>query len=212
MIVGSGVVAQCLDDRSDCILYAAGVSNSQCKDADEFLRDKQRLESHLHRDGLLVYFSTCSTAASDYVAHKRELETIIRARGNYLICRLPIVAGKTTNPHTLLNFLHSRIARSERFDLVPNARRNIIDTTDLSTVVRWLLRQGAKNETVNIAAPHDYSMREIVAEFEKALDKPAFVREHPGGEDPPIDVARIADAPVDWGGDYLGSIIRKRYG
>ena len=212
MIVGSGVVASALDDRADCILYAAGVSNSRCQDADEFTRDRERLQSHLHRPGLFVYFSTCATTDTEYVLHKRELEALVKARGDYLICRLPTVAGKTSNPHTLLNYLHSRIARSERFDLWPDARRNIIDTIDVSTIVRWLIKDGARNEVVNVAAPHDYSMREIVAGFEALLEKPAFVREHPGGDSQTLDVSRIADAPVFWGGDYLGGILRKRYG
>jgi nucleoside-diphosphate-sugar epimerase len=211
MIVGSGVVASALHDRSGLILYAAGVSNSRCTDADEFKRDRERLESHLHREGLFVYFSTCATNDSEYVVHKRQLEALVKDRGDYLICRLPIVAGKTTNPHTLLNYLHSRISRSERFDVMVDARRNIIDTTDLSTVVTWLVKQGAENETVNIAAPHDYSMRQIVAAFEEHLGKPAFVREHPGGDSMAVDVSRIADAPVCWSGDYLGDVIRRHY-
>lgn len=211
MIIGSGVIASCLDDRAGVIQYAAGVSNSRCEDADEFKRDRDRLKSHLDRHGLLVYFSTCAEGDTDYIVHKRELEAMVRDRGNYLICRLPIVAGRTSNPHTLLNYLHSRIARSERFDLMPDARRNVVDVVDLSTVVRWLLKEGAHNETVNVAAPHDYSMREIVAGFEQLVGKRAYVREHPGGEAPPIDVSRIAEAPVFWGGDYLGGILRRYY-
>ena len=211
MIVGSGVIAQCLDDRSDCIQYAAGVSNSRCTDAEEFARDKARLLTHIHRLGLLVYFSTCAEGDSDYVRHKRELEDIVKARGNYLICRLPIVAGKTSNPHTLLNYIHSRVSRSERFDVMPEARRNIIDTTDISTIVRWLIRDGAKDEVVNVAAPFDFSMREIVAAFEQLLEKPAHTREIPGGGPIRIDTSRIAEAPVSWAGDYLGGILRRYY-
>lgn len=212
MIVGSGLIAKALRDKQGVIQYAAGVSNSRCEDADEFDRDKQRLSEHLKLDGLFVYFSTCSEADTPYVKHKRECERMVEDRGNYLICRLPIVAGKTTNPHTLLNFLHSRIARSERFDLVPEARRNIIDTIDIGTVVRWLLKEGAKNETVNVAAPVDYSMKQIVGEFEQLLDKRAVYRAQPGGNEPPIDVSRIADSPVSWDGEYLGQILWKRYG
>jgi nucleoside-diphosphate-sugar epimerase len=122
------------------------------------------------------------------------------------------VAGKTPNPHTLLNFLYSRVARSEKFDLIPEARRNIIDMIDVSTIVRWLVKNGAKDETVNVAAPVDYSMRQIVGHFETLLNKPAYYREQPGGHEPPIDVSRIEDAPICWDGDYLGSILWKRYG
>lgn len=212
MIIGSGLVASGLDDLSGVIQYAAGVSNSLCEDTDEFTRDWDRLNAHISRPGLFVYFSTCSDAKTHYVNHKRACEKLVMNRGDYLICRMPIVAGKTSNPHTLLNFLYSRIARSEKFDLIPEARRNIIDMIDVSTVVRWLVKNGARDEIVNVAAPMDYSMREIVGHFETLLDKPAVFRERPGGNEPPIDVSRIADAPVSWTGDYLGGILWKRYG
>ena len=212
MIIGSGVVASCLDDRPGVILYAAGVSNSRCEDADEFKRDRERLQSNLDRRGLFVYFSTCAVSDSAYVTHKRELEALVKERGDYLICRLPIVAGKTSNPHTLLNYLHSRIARSERFDLIPEARRNIIDTTDIGSIVKWLLKTGAENETVNVAAPMDYSMRQIVTAFEDLTGKRAYTREHPGSPDLLIDVSRIKAAPMCWSGDYLGDVLRRYYG
>jgi nucleoside-diphosphate-sugar epimerase len=212
MIIGSGLVASGLHDMPGTVQYAAGVSNSRCEDADEFLRDKHRLAAHLSAPGLFVYFSTCSPMESAYVDHKRVCEQMVKDRGDYLICRLPIVAGKTPNPHTLLNFLYSRIARSEKFDLIPEARRNIIDMIDVSTIVRWLVKSGAKDETVNVAAPVDYSMRQIVGHFETLLNKPAFYREQPGGNEAPIDVSRIEDAPISWDGDYLGSILWKRYG
>jgi nucleoside-diphosphate-sugar epimerase len=212
MIIGSGVVASCLDDRPGVILYAAGVSNSRCEDADEFKRDRERLIDNLDRRGLFVYFSTCAAGDSTYVTHKRELEALVKERGDYLICRLPIVAGKTTNPHTLLNYLHSRIARSERFDLIPEARRNIIDTTDIGSIVKWLLKTGAENETVNVAAPMDYSMRQIVTAFEDLTGKRAYTRDHPGSPDLLIDVSRIKAAPMCWSGDYLGDVLRRYYG
>ena len=212
MIIGSGLVASGLHDMPGVVQYAAGVSNSRCEDAEEFERDKARLAANLSRPGLFVYFSTCTPAESAYVDHKRACEQLVQDRGDYLICRLPIVAGKTSNPHTLLNFLYSRIARSEKFDLIPEARRNIIDMIDVSTIVRWLIKNGAKDETVNVAAPMDYSMREIVGRFEALLNKPAIVKERSGGHEPRIDVARIADAPVCWDGEYLGDILWKRYG
>lgn len=212
MIVGSGVVASSLDNWTGVILYAAGVSNSRCTDADEFKRDQDRLRAHLGRPGLLVYFSTCATGDSPYVIHKRELEAMVKERGDYLICRLPIVAGKTSNPHTLLNYVHSRVSRSERFDVMPLARRNVIDVLDLSRIVKWLIKEGAENEVVNVAAPFDYSMAQIVTAFEDLTGKKAYTREHPGGDSYDIDVSRIKDAPVYFGGDYLGDILRRYYG
>lgn len=212
MIIGSGMVASGLHDIVGAVQYAAGVSNSLCTDDEEFARDKDRLASHLTNPGRFVYFSTCSQAESAYVKHKRDCERMVMERGDYMICRLPIVAGKTTNPHTLLNFLYSRIVRSEKFDLIPQARRNIIDMVDVSSIVRWLIKDGAKDETVNIAAPVDYSMLEIVAQFESLFGKRAIFKKLPGGNEAPIDVTRISDAPVSWDGDYLGSILWRRYG
>jgi hypothetical protein len=210
MIVGSGLIASAMSDRPGVIQYAAGVSNSGCTDPEEFKRDKGRLWSVMKRDGLFVYFSTCSSADSPYVAHKRACETMVMERGDYLICRLPIVAGTTTNPHTLLNLLRDRITRSEAFDLWPAARRNVIDVIDIRTIVQWLIGN-ARNETVNVAAPMDYSMREIVAAFEQLIGKPARVRIHEGGTAETLDVSRIADVPIHWGDSYLQDVLWKRY-
>jgi hypothetical protein len=210
MIVGSGLISTALVDRWDFIQYAAGVSNSQCTDEEEFSRDKERLNSHLPRGGRFVYFSTCSEADSMYVRHKRECEELVRSRGNYLICRLPIVSGKTTNPHTLLNYVHSRVQRSEKFDVWPAHRRNVIDIIDVGTIVRWLLKDSA-DETVNIAAPFDYSMAEIVSAFEQLMSKKAIVKLHEGAGGNKLDVERIYHAPVHWGNDYLSSTLWKHY-
>lgn len=211
MIVGSGLIASALEDCYSVVQYAAGVSNSQCKDADEFKRDKDRLASHLHRPGIFAYFSTCSDVDSPYVTHKRQCEAMVMDRGNYLILRLPIVAGKTSNPHTLLNYIHSRVARSERFDLIPEARRNVIHMHEARAILRWLFKNGAKNEVVNVAAPFDYAMADIVRAFESLLGKRALYREHPGGREKPIDVERIKDAGIFWGERYLDTVLEGVY-
>lgn len=212
MIVGSGLVASALDDLYSVVQYAAGVSNSKCDDADEFTRDKERLASHLHCPGLFCYFSTCSDGETPYVQHKRECEKMVQERGDYLICRLPIVAGRTSNPHTLLNYLHSRIRRSEKFDLMPEARRNIIDVRDAASIVRWLFRTGAKDEIVNVAAPFDYPMLAVVGAFERLIGKSAIFRKHPGGGDKRIDTSRIKDFPIYWGDEYLDDVLAHIYG
>jgi hypothetical protein len=205
MIIGSGMIASGLVDRSDVIQYAAGVSNSQCTDEEEFTRDKERLVKNLSRPGLFVYFSTCSEEDTPYVRHKRECEALIKRV--HLICRLPTVSGNTPNPHTLLNFLYAKISRSEKFDLYPDARRNIIDIVDVGTIVRMLLNRGDRG-IVNVAAPMDYSMREIVAAFEKHLGKKAIYKEHEGGSQTKIEAV---ESMIDWSGDYLGQILWKRY-
>jgi nucleoside-diphosphate-sugar epimerase len=110
-----------------------------------------------------------------------------------------------------LNFLHSRIARSEEFDLYTRSRRNVIDVADVAEIVRWLVEQGAQDETVNVAAPYDYGIDEIVQAFERVTGKHAITNRIDAGDAVRLDVRRIADAPVDFTGDYLDRTIRRYY-
>ncbi len=193
------------------VLYAAGVSNSSCTRQSEFDRERARLTESLLNPGLFIYVSTCSTEDKPYTHHKRAMEELVKARGDYLIVRLPIVAGPTTNPHTLLNFLYSRILRSEEFDLFTLSARNVIDVADAATILEWLVRGGAHNETVNVAAPHDYSVEYIVKLFEQITGKKAVTNRIAQGDSQDIDVRRIADADVDFSGDYLNRVLRRYY-
>jgi uncharacterized protein YbjT (DUF2867 family) len=211
VIVGSGMIATELDDRSGVVFYAAGVSNALCVDEDEYARDRERLRANLHRQGLFVYFSTASDLDSRYVQHKREMESLVKSRGEYLICRASNIAGKTSNPHTILNYLYARISRSEGFQCWSKARRNIIDVSDLREITHWLIRDGAVNETVNLAAPKDYSVPEIVAAFERLTLKKAYAKMVERGDATRLDVSRIEGAPVKFGADYLDRVLRKYY-
>lgn len=214
VIVGSGMIAKAFGKvrgLRGTVLHAAGVSDSSCTRQSEFDRDRERLRDSLLTPGLFIYVSTCSVEDKPYTHHKRAMEVMVRERGDYLIVKLPIVAGRTSNPHTLLNFLYSRIERSEGFDLYTRARRNVIDVADAASILEWLVRNGAKNETVNIAAPQDYSVAEIVRAFEIITNKKAFATRVDAGDWQDIDVRRIADADVDFSGDYLGRTLARYY-
>ena len=135
----------------------------------------------------------------------------------HLILRLPQVAGKTPNPHTLLNFLYARIARSESFNVWSGARRNIIDIADVLAVARQLLAEGAaRNTMLNIANTVDYSIFDIVGVMERALGKRAVYSILERGSGYLIDIAAILPAlekaEVKFEGDYLENVIRKYYG
>ena len=214
VIVGSGMIATAFGrvrGLRGTVLYAAGVSNSSCTRQSEFDRERARLTEALLNPGPFIYVSTCSVEDKPYTHHKHAMEELVKARGDYLIVRLPIVAGPTTNPHTLLNFLYSRVLRSEEFDLFTRARRNVIDVADAATILEWLVRNGARNETVNLAAPQDYGIGEIVKVFEQITGKKAVVNRIDAGDSQDIDVRRIADADVDFSGDYLGRVLRRYY-
>lgn len=227
MIIGSGLLAQAftpiLGQRNDVCLYAAGVSNSACSDRHEFNRERQRLTAALGQTNkTFVYFGTCSVADPDvahtpYVRHKQAMELLVIEHPQHLIVRLPQIAGHTPNPHTLLNFLYGRIARSESFDVWSNAWRNIIDITDVVTLtVRLIDNPTVRNLGLNIANPRCYPMPEIVTAMERAVGKPAICRKITRGSHYPIDIGAmqpfLAQASVQFDNNYLDRTLLKYYG
>ena len=228
-IVGSGLLAKAftahLPHLSDITIYAAGVSNSSCKDAPEFDRDTQRLHHTIQQttpSTLFVYFSTCSvmdpwSQTCAYPIHKKKLEDLVRTLDRSLIVRLPQVAGNTPNPHTILNYLFSHIVRSERFDLWRNTTRNIIDVDDVARIVVDFVRnEYAGQETINVANPENSTMFEIVSALEIATRRRAIYNCIDRGGDYRIDISRIIDSAkrcgVGFGNEYLLRTVIKYYG
>lgn len=229
MLIGSGLLATAFAatflHREDVCIYAAGVSNSSCTDQQEFDRERARLGESLKTwqpDGLFVYFGTCSVADPDakhtpYVLHKLAMEQLVSARSNYLIVRLPQVAGRTPNPHTLLNFLHARISRSEAFPLWTLARRNVIDVDDVVSIsTRLVDSESSRNVVVNVANISNYAMLEIVQALERSVGKPAIYQKVERGSGYEIDTSYIMpvlpSAGVDFDRDYLQRVTDKYYG
>ena len=228
MLIGSGLLAHAFAvayaHREEVCIYAAGVSNSGCTNPHEFSRERVRLEEALHlakQVDAFVYFGTCSVADPEsrhtpYVLHKLEMEQLASAHPRHLILRLPQVAGKTPNPHTLLNYLYARISRSESFPLWRNASRNIIDVDDVAAVSKLLIADDhVRNVTLNIANPASYPMADIVAAMEKAVGKRAIHEAFERGTAYPIDIAAIVPvlqaAGLNFGATYLEQVIGKYY-
>jgi nucleoside-diphosphate-sugar epimerase len=228
VIVGSGLLAAAFASHEqslpDVCVYAAGVSNSGCTDPAEFERDRVRLISHLDglpHDRLPVYFSTCSilepsSAGSAYVRHKLAMEDLVRRRPRHLILRLPQLAGLTSNPHTLLNYLYTRISRSEGFLVWRRAVRNIIDVSDVARITCDLLKAEAPvGETINIANPRSTCVVEIVRHMEQALHRQAWYRLVDCGSDFTIPVDRIRPSlercGLNFNDMYVPNVIAKYY-
>ncbi|MES2025539.1 MAG: NAD-dependent epimerase/dehydratase family protein [Pseudomonadota bacterium] len=228
MIIGSGLLARAFSDtflaREDVCIYAAGVSNSGCTNPIEFMRERQRLADTLQQTmgvDAFVYFGTCSVADPDaqnmpYVQHKLAMEQMVVAHPRSLILRLPQVAGKTPNPHTLLNFLYARISRSETFDLWSKAKRNIIDVVDVALITQQIVANNSiRNRTFNIANVVSYSMADIVSTMESVVGKSALYNLVARGSEYPIDISAIIpileNTDVDFGHDYLDKVIGKYY-
>jgi nucleoside-diphosphate-sugar epimerase len=229
-IIGSGMLARAFqpvfsDEPGKSCIYAAGVSNSGCIQESEFKRERARLTGALQKfiqADPFVYFGTCSAVDPDviktpYVQHKLAMENLVKTHPRHLIFRLPQVAGKTPNPHTLLNFMYARIARSEQFTVWNRARRNIIDVDDMASIARqFIADRSVRNITLNIANPVNYSVIEIVRAMEIAVGKPAIYDLVNRGSVYTIDIHATAlaaeRAEVFFSQDYLSNVTGKYYG
>jgi nucleoside-diphosphate-sugar epimerase len=228
-IVGSGLIARAFAVHAkrlkDVCIYAAGVSNSSCTDPREFARERDRLTKVL-REGdaaaMIVYFSTCSVGDANahgnaYVRHKLDMEELVHKNPRNLVLRLPQLAGVTPNPHTLLNYLVARIARSERFEVWSGAKRNIIDVDDVARIALDLIEaEGAAGEIINIANPRSHGLIEIVRTIEEVLDHRALYDLLDRESSYVIDTRRIAGAVersgVAFTPSYLRDVIHKYHG
>ena len=229
MVFGAGLLArafgpQFANSATSCV-YAAGVSNSNCSDQREFDREQDRLMVAMgqHRSAeLFLYFGTCSAngllaSTSPYVQHKIKMEKIVEEHPRYLILRLPQTAGKTENPHTLLNYIFARIIRSERFQVWKNARRNIIDVDDVVRIAIGLaLKEGVRRECINVANFSDNAIVEIVELMANVVGKNAIYDCVGKGDAYPIDTRRIREVSprcgVVFGPKYLELVLRKYFG
>ena len=228
MIVGSGLVASAFSDlyadNPDVCIYAAGVSNSACTDSHEFEREKFRLQAALTTYGDVkhfVYFGTCSVyeaqgGRSAYVIHKILMEQLVESHPNGVVFRLPQLAGRSVNPHTLLNYLYSRISRSEKFDLWIGAIRNIIDVQDVVHIVVEALDDARISpRKLNIANPRSYPITDIVSELEAIVGKPAHYYETGYADNYTIDVSDIKkyimSARILFDEFYLRRVLRKYF-
>lgn len=227
MIIGRGLIANAfihefLEDK-EVTIFASGVSNSNEVSNDSFLRESTLLKRIIAGDpGLLVYFSTCSIGDLErqntyYVRHKIEMENLVAQSGQYLILRLPQVVGKTENPYTLTNYLHSQIESGSHFTIWNKAWRNLIDIDDIAKIVTYMIRKSSFwNHTFNIASPFPICVIDLVRVFEQTLGVKADYEVTDRGDHYDIDVVDAIHAAkivgVEFGSDYVEKVINKYYG
>ena len=191
-IIGNGFLACGLKkvklskNSKNLIFYAAGVSNSNSKINKDFIRDKALLKKNiinLNSKKILVYFSSLSVINNNlkndkYVKNKLFIEKFIKKNvKNYLIIRLPQIIGKSSNPHTLTNFLYNKIKNREKFVLWNKASRYLIDIEDIVLILQKILSKNYKiNSTMNIANLKANTLLSIVKNFEKILSIKALFK------------------------------------
>lgn len=229
MILGNGLLARAFTpdfgERDDVTIIASGVSNSRETSGEAFRRERSLLESALSDNKLAVYFSTCSIydptlPDSPYIRHKLAMEALVAARSaRWAVFRLPQIVGRTSNPHTLTNYLSHRITRGEHFQVWAGATRNLIDVDHVAVIARRLLSGNASpNSVSNIASPFSISVLELVHIFERVLGKRGRYAQVAEGCSYPINVEHAMLAAVEEGisfgidcMDYVTSLVRKYY-
>jgi len=228
MIVGTGLLANAFSsifqDISTVTIYAAGVSNSQCLDINEFKRERDLLISTIKKTSSnqkIVYFGTCSVSdptsiSSLYVQHKLAMEQLVQEHSGYLIFRLPQIAAKTNNPHTLLNAIARHLVNGEIFTIWKHAYRNIIDIDDvLKIVVNYINDPRKVNIKLNIANPICYPILDIIDCMEKITKRKLNTIIKERGAHYPIDVTEMIEdghgGDTTFSVDYLERVLRKYY-
>ena len=169
-----------------------------------------------------MYFSTCSIyddqlSGTPYVRHKLEMERMTSESGcQHHVFRLPQVVGKSSNPHTLTNFLHYQIATGGHFKVWQDAYRNLIDIDDVEAMARHVIEQaGSASTFMNIACPFPVRVSDLVGLFESVLKKRARCEIVPGGSRYSIDTAAMLETAREIGiafdADYPLNLIGKYY-
>lgn len=145
MIVGNGNIAKVLKDREDLIYFASGVSNSSCKDSDQFNREIDLLMS-MDFNKHLVYFSNLAIYYKNdpYTNHKIFMENLIKEKFNsYTIVRIEVCEW-VNNPTTILNVFKRKIDNNEEI-VIQDTTRYVLS---LDEFLYWmdLIPVGRKNE------------------------------------------------------------------
>jgi hypothetical protein len=225
MIVGNGLIAKAFYENyannDDVLIFASGVSNSSNTDPKEFLREKTLLESHLAEEKKIVYFSTCSIEdpsleKSPYILHKLQMEELVKGVNDYLIFRLPQLAGKTDNPNTLLNFLYRKINNQEFFEIYAKASRNIVDIDDIKSIASYIINGNqTKNNIENLAQPIYINVTELVNLFENILSKKALYKVEDNGSVYHVKNTLMLEVAnklnINFNSDYMKKILMKYY-
>ncbi|QLE78810.1 NAD(P)-dependent oxidoreductase [Francisella sp. Scap27] len=184
MVVGNGQLAKAFfsyNNDNKVVIFASGVSNSNCIDPFQFKREKDLLLATLknNTDKKIVYFSSCALSSNDYpkneyYLHKAKMEDCVRQLSNkYYIFRIPQLFGKLIPHGTLINYIYGAIEDNKHFSVYDNAYRYVIEINDVVKLVTSYLEYGAGCSTIDIANTHRYAISEIVQMFEKLLDKKA---------------------------------------
>lgn len=227
MVIGNGLVARrfgLYNNQDDYLVFASGVSNSKTRDADAYNREIELLRNcfQKYNDKSLIYFSTCSIydpqeMESTYIQHKLRIEDLIKTHAKqYHIFRISNMAGKSSNPNTMLNFFLNHVKNRVNFDLWINACRNIIDIDHAYLIIDHILQFGLfPNQVINIANPVNHPVKKIIITIEDFLNIKSNYIEIDKGACFEIDISPIQHIiqklGIPFGYEYLMELLHKYY-
>lgn len=179
MIIGRGLIATAFHkaqfNSDQHIIFASGVSNSSESNLAAFQREQDLLSSYIDKSTTIVYFSTTSIfdptkSETAYIKHKLHIESMIRySAPKYIIVRLPIMVGKTENPHTLINYLVNGILQNRQMVLQRNACRHLLDIDDLFPLLEAYLKDPSPAISINILGSAKTSIPDLINALEDTL-------------------------------------------
>lgn len=227
MVIGKGLIANGFNEyatNDSVVVFASGVSNSANTDVAAFDREKKLLGNMLaaYPEKRFIYFSTCSVydvslQHSAYVLHKLAMEKLIeQAHNDYIIFRISNLAGRTDNPHTVLNFFIQHIRSGEPFYIWEKASRNIIDVTDALSICRYIINRDLfSKQIVNVANPFNYPVIDIVKTIEDYFGKKGNYTLVDKESNPFIDINPIKPIintlSINFAADYLEKTLKKYF-
>lgn len=227
MVIGNGMIATRFapyQHEDGFLIYASGVSNSNCFDQKAFNREYDLLRQYAlrHPDKILVYFSTCSILDDEqkgipYVQHKISMENWIQGNvKKFVIFRISNPIGNTNNTHTFFNFFLNQIIKKHPFDIWRFASRNILDIDDMYKICDYILKhEFFMNQIVNVANITNYSVLDIVEAIEKHYQIKGIYNIVNRGNGPLIPTIEIhpiiSQLQIDFSHNYIERILNKYF-
>ena len=176
-VVGSGMLAKAFQksDSRGCTFFCSGVSNSTETNPIEFEREAALLKKVLafSKSNCLVYFSSILAPAkgNKYYEHKSNMEQLVKSQSNeYLILRLPQVAGNVLN-NTLLPSFIKKIYFEEYFEVYSDAPRSLVDVDDVVKIFDKIYKDNIKNKTLNLCPGYFFQPVELTIIIGELLGK-----------------------------------------
>lgn len=177
MVVGNGAIAKIFEDFNDdnYVIFASGVSNSEEKKNQEFLREENLIKTIIKQNPnkTIIYFSTVSiyTKNTKYTKHKLRIEKIIKEFNNYIILRIPQLLSPKGNKNNIINFFYNKIENQQEIFIEKNSERSILDVEDLKKITLFLIRKKAKNKCYNFSGFEFMKVIDVVNTIESILEK-----------------------------------------